>query len=77
MQDESKDTQNAQIRAALLKGKRITPLSALNDFGCFRLSARIYDLRNDYGMNIQMLRDPAKHYATYWMTPEDIVKHAS
>lgn len=75
MQDESKDTQNAQIRAALLNGKRITPLSALNDFGCFRLSARIFDLRNDYGMNIEMMRDPVKHYATYWMRTEEIAKH--
>ena len=75
MQDESKDTQNAQIRAALLKGKRITPLSALNDFGCFRLSARIFDLRNDYGMNIEMMRDPVRHYATYWMQHAEIAKH--
>lgn len=35
MQDESKNTQNAQIRAALLKGERITPMKALNEFGCF------------------------------------------
>jgi hypothetical protein len=40
-------TQNQQIKAYLIKGKSITPLDALNKFGCFRLAARISDLRND------------------------------
>jgi hypothetical protein len=40
-------TQNEQIKAYLNKGKSITPLDALNKFGCFRLAARISDLRND------------------------------
>lgn len=41
----------AQIKAALLAGETITPIDALNRFGCFRLGARIWDLR-DEGMNI-------------------------
>jgi hypothetical protein len=44
-------TQKQQIRAYLTKGKSITPIDALNKFGCFRLSARIADLR-DEGLNI-------------------------
>ena len=40
-------TQKQQIQAYLNKGKAITPLDALSKFGCFRLSARIADLRND------------------------------
>jgi len=40
-------TQNDMILVALKNGERVTPLSALQNFGCFRLSARIWDLRND------------------------------
>jgi hypothetical protein len=39
-------TQADRIAALLEKGKSITPLQALNQFGCFRLGARINDLRN-------------------------------
>ena len=44
-------SQNEQILADLKAGKRITPMDALNDYGCFRLSGRIYDLRQE-GHNI-------------------------
>ena len=44
-------TQKQQIRSYLSKGKAITPIDALSKFGCFRLSARIADLRNE-GLNI-------------------------
>lgn len=40
-------TQNDMILVALKNGDKITPLSALEKFGCFRLSARIWDLRNE------------------------------
>lgn len=41
------ETQTAQILAHLKTGRSITPLDALDWFGCFRLGARIYDLRAD------------------------------
>jgi hypothetical protein len=44
-------SQNKQIADYLSKGKKLTPIDALNKFGCFRLAARIAELRND-GMNI-------------------------
>jgi hypothetical protein len=44
-------SQNKQIANYLNKGRKLTPIDALNKFGCFRLAARISDLRND-GMNI-------------------------
>lgn len=65
-------SQNAAIKAALLNGEIITPLDALNRFNCFRLSARIYDIRHQFGLNIQMLPHPDKRYAQYWCTREDI-----
>ena len=46
-----KKTQNEKILAYLEKGKSITPLDALNKFQCFRLAARISDLRKE-GLNI-------------------------
>lgn len=45
-------SQTKQIQRHLEKGKSLTPIQALNKFGCFRLAARIADLRND-GMNIK------------------------
>lgn len=39
------DTQAKQILDYLESGHSITPLDALRLFGCFRLSARIYELR--------------------------------
>jgi hypothetical protein len=45
-------TQNQQILASLKNGNSITPADALNDFGCFRLAARIYQLKQD-GHDIQ------------------------
>ena len=45
---------NSQANRILLwlkSGKRITAIEALENFGCFRLAARISDLRED-GHNI-------------------------
>lgn len=39
-------TQNEQILGYLSKGKGLTPIEALNKFSCFRLAARIADLRS-------------------------------
>jgi hypothetical protein len=41
------DTQRERIRAHLEKGLPITPLEALSRFGCFRLGARIHELKRD------------------------------
>lgn len=38
-------TQTDMILTDLRRGKRITPIDALRDYGCFRLGARIWDLR--------------------------------
>lgn len=40
-------THNQQILAHLKEGQTITPVEALSLFGCFRLGARIYDLKQD------------------------------
>ena len=40
-------TQQERILAALERGRTVTPISALRDFGCFRLGARIYNLKRE------------------------------
>jgi hypothetical protein len=39
-------TQTVAILTALREGAELTPLDALQRFGCFRLGARIWDLRH-------------------------------
>ena len=48
---ESTDSQNALIKGWLLNGYSLTQLEALTQFGCFRLAARIANLR-DEGLHI-------------------------
>lgn len=60
-------TQNEMILEALQKGRELTPLDALSEFGCFRLAARIKDLR-DRGVNIEMKKVKSgngKQFAKY------------
>lgn len=48
---KSISSQRQQIKEALISGDKITQLDALERFGCFRLSGRIFELR-DEGLNI-------------------------
>lgn len=61
-------TQTEQIRSHLESGQSITPLEALHEYGCFRLGARIWELKRD-GMAIpsEIVTDPnsGKHCARY------------
>ena len=61
-------SQNEVIRAALLSGRSLTPLDALNEFGCFRLAARVADLRRE-GMDIECATETknGKRYARYFV----------
>ncbi len=61
-----RQSQNAGILQALKEGARITPMDALKMFGCFRLSARIADLRNG-GMKIvtKYVTENGKTFAQY------------
>ena len=46
-------TQKSKIREHLQSGQSITPIDALERYGCFRLAAIIHTLKNHYGMNIK------------------------
>ena len=45
-------SQNTEIKEYLEAGGKLTPLDALREFSCFRLGARIHDLKKE-GMNIK------------------------
>lgn len=49
-------SQTKQILAYLQSGNSITPLEALNLFGCMRLQARIYDIERETGVRAQRER---------------------
>jgi len=58
-------SQNAQIRQHLESGQTISPILARHLFGCDRLAARIYDLRNQ-GLEIMTTKPKkGKQYAIY------------
>ncbi len=46
----------------------ITPLEALNKYGCFRLASRINDIKN-LGHEVQgkMITNGVKRYKEYWI----------
>lgn len=59
-------TQLEMILADLKKGFKITPLQALTDYGCFRLGARIHDLkRQGYQIDTEMKTIQGKRFAEY------------
>ena len=59
-------TQNDAIREHLMSGKSITPLDALRDYGCFRLAARIDQLRKQgYCITTEFETRNDKKYASY------------
>lgn len=59
-------TQAEAIRAALLGGLELTALDALHKYGCFRLAARIDELREE-GLPIETVieKQGGKRFARY------------
>ncbi len=44
----------------------ITPIEALQEYGCFRLGARIWDLKQDgWPISAKMITMKGKHFAQY------------
>lgn len=64
----TKTTQTIQILKHLEDGNSITPLDALRKFGCMRLGARIYELKQaGYVIDTLIINDKntGKRYARY------------
>lgn len=73
--NEEFGTQKANVRDWLLKGNTITPLEALNKFGSLRLSAIIFDLREE-GLPVvtdKIQVSPRKRVAEYSL-PKDYLE---
>jgi len=59
-------SQNEDIIKHLKKGRKLTAIQALNKFGCFRLAARIDNLRNQgHAIITETIRKGGKSYARY------------
>ena len=68
---EDVTSQLSAIRHLLKSGKSITPMDALKWYGCFRLGARIHNLRSE-GMDIEteMVSEGRKRFARYSLKRE-------
>ena len=61
-------SQNTEILSHLQSGQTLTPLEALQLFGCFRLAARIYNLRDDgHDVSVELVNVRGKQVAKYSM----------
>ena len=64
-------TQNQQILKHLNRGWKITPLQALNKYGCLRLAARIKELKElGHKITKKMVSRNGKTFAEYRMEPD-------
>ena len=63
--------QEQQILNYLREGNAVTPLLALERFGCMRLAARVYRLREQgYEIETRHRRSNDKVYAEYYLGGE-------
>jgi len=64
---DDRESQTAAILSALQAGRKLTPLNALNEFGCFRLGARVWDLKKQgFDVKTVMVKTPSgKRVAEY------------
>ncbi len=72
MTDPAKGSQVEAILRYLEQGNEITPIEALSKFGCFRLGARIWDLK-DRGIDIKsrvVLRNN-KRFSSYYLAENE------
>jgi hypothetical protein len=61
-------SQADRILAHLKRGKRITPIQALNKFGILRLASRIHELkRAGHDIRRRTIEKQGKHFAAYWL----------
>jgi hypothetical protein len=69
-------SQYEQVEKWLLKGLKITPIQALEKFGCFRLGAIIWELKTTFyreHIKSKLIKVPTKcgrgyaYVAQYWL----------
>jgi hypothetical protein len=71
--DTNRPSQTDMVLLYLQQGYPLTPLEALQKFGCLRLSGRIYDLRKmGYDIWEELIETPGgKHVAEYRLAKGD------
>ena len=70
-QTDSVANQNAKVLSYLRRGGRLTPKDALHMFGCFRLSARIFNLREaGWSIETEYLRVGLRTVVARFSMPE-------
>ena len=70
MTDANATGQTARILEALRRGDTLTALDALDRFGCFRLGARIWDLKQaGHVIVTEWESDGRKRWARYRLIP--------
>lgn len=73
MEKNTTESQKKRILRYLLNGNSLTPLDALNLFGCFRLGARIWELRNEgYPVKMRLVEHNGKRFAEYYFFDRDV-----
>jgi hypothetical protein len=68
----AKKTQKQGILEYLEEHGKITPIEALNKFGCFRLSAVIFELREEGYVIDTDINEGEKKYAIYTLLREGV-----
>ncbi len=61
-------SQNKQIKHYLESGGKLTPIDALDKFGCFRLAAVVHNLREE-GLEVEtkIIKNGQKSFAQYYL----------
>ena len=71
-------SQNTQILAWLQEGNSLTPMDALNRFGCSRLASRIGELKEMHDIQKEMITVPTRRgkvrVASYFIGKESGTK---
>jgi hypothetical protein len=70
-----RETQRSRVKKHLENGNSITPMDALERYGCFRLAAVIHDLKHDDNMQIEKELIKNKYgtkYAKYKLVTKSI-----
>lgn len=67
--EATSQSQESKILDYMLRGHRITPLEALDLYGCFRLGARIADIRKrGFSVQSEFVTTPTgKRVKAYWI----------
>lgn len=66
----ARESQNTAILNHMLAGNSISPLEALNLFGCLRLGGRRYDLvKEGWNVKTDIVKENGKRFARYSIDP--------